>query len=520
MITFSQITHADEIISLSDYYVVSIFPKGTALSFSKDISSIGMLQVINHQIVREALVFITDSTPSLGTEANYTTHEDVAASLARLLLDSTIIAEPADLPVLKMLLEEHGFSGTIRFLPVEKLASSLFQDLKSGSIQDIAIQLHIPDPDVESEMQTVSLLNSVLRRCQISLGADLPVSDRPLDSAESDEESSREKPRKRTRKRISNRTLRRWSDALWSISPWLLIVIAALVVFFVFLLVPHGKEEKVDRNTPPINYLVLSWDKTGKYGTQSKNKNNADAPIEFRIPYGVYNILNNNSIPVEVYVVTEGQENISSSADAGGEAVELSSSQNEDTQADDAEEDTGITKITMRPNSNRQITVDTDQYVTLSEDAKELIFFYLSEVPEIQESDTTGNDYGSHAVVYAYVKGTEVRFRKSPSLEGQIIDALNNGQQVQVLGVTGEWTHVSVQDQKGYIFSQFLSSEDPSAAKNTPPSPSSTPEEAETAVATTPENTSEDTSVLETKSDADLSDTTSDSSESTDAPSA
>ena len=67
-------------------------------------------------------------------------------------------------------------------------------------------------------------------------------------------------------------------------------------------------------------------------------------------------------------------------------------------------------------------------------------------------------------MVYAYVKGTEVRFRKSPSLEGAIIDSMQNGQQVQVLGVTGEGMHVAVQNEKGYIFSQFLTSEDPQAA--------------------------------------------------------
>ena len=99
------------------------------------------------------------------------------------------------------------------------------------------------------------------------------------------------------------------------------------------------------------------------------------------------------------------------------------------------------------------------------ENANDLILFYISEVPEEKESDVTGHDNGdSSRVVYAYVKGTEVRFRKSPSLEGAIIDSMQNGQQVQVLGVTGEWTHVAVQNEKGYIFSQFLTSEDPQAA--------------------------------------------------------
>ena len=131
----------------------------------------------------------------------------------------------------------------------------------------------------------------------------------------------------------------------------------------------------------------------------------------------------------------------------------------------DTEEEDGPVKITMRPNSKRTITIDTNQYLTLSEDANDLILFYVSEVPEEKDSDVTGHDNGdSGRVVYAYVKGTEVRFRKSPSLEGAIIDSMQNGQQVQVLGITGEWTHVQVQGDKGYIFSQFLTSEDPQAA--------------------------------------------------------
>ena len=102
------------------------------------------------------------------------------------------------------------------------------------------------------------------------------------------------------------------------------------------------------------------------------------------------------------------------------------------------------------------------------------------------------------SVVYAYVKGTEVRFRKAPSLEGQIIDSLNDGQQVQVLAITGEWTHVQVGDQKGYIFSQYLVNDDPaavkkpdveqaaaSAAPDASPSPSPSPSPAAASTTTT-----------------------------------
>ena len=95
-------------------------------------------------------------------------------------------------------------------------------------------------------------------------------------------------------------------------------------------------------------------------------------------------------------------------------------------------------KKSLRPNSSRQVTVDEGQYLTLSENAENLVLFYLSPVPDEPVSDTTGQVSAMQTVVYAYVKGTEVRFRKAPSLEGQVIDSLNDGQQVQVLAVTGE----------------------------------------------------------------------------------
>ena len=192
-----------------------------------------------------------------------------------------------------------------------------------------------------------------------------------------------------------------------------------------------------------------------------------------------------------------------SGADAGAVAAELSSSAAVGP-AEAEEEEDGPIKITMRPNSKRTITIDTDQYVTLSENANDLILFYVSEVPEEKESDVTGRDGGdSSRVVYAYVKGTEVRFRKSPSLEGAIIDTMQNGQQVQVLGVTGEWTHVAVQNEKGYIFSQFLTSEDPTAAAFEAKKAEEAARQAMNAPAVTPspESSAESASV-ETASDA------------------
>ena len=98
-----------------------------------------------------------------------------------------------------------------------------------------------------------------------------------------------------------------------------------------------------------------------------------DAVIQFRIPYGVYNVLNNNSIPVELSIVNEDEPSAS--------AKTLSAS--------DSDEDEGPKNSTViiRPSMSREVILDVGQYLTISEDAKELIFFYVSEVPEELPSD-------------------------------------------------------------------------------------------------------------------------------------
>ena len=255
---------------------------------------------------------------------------------------------------------------------------------------------------------------------------------------------------------ISDDTLNHLAKSAWSASPWVFAVLAIAVFLIAVMLIPRKQDSVVDRNTAPVNYLVLSWDETGKYGSRPRARSGEENPIQFRIPYGVYSVLNNNSIPVELYLFSDSDEASAVSPHSEG----LSAAEADEA----AEAEDQNNRVILRPNSSRQITVDTDQYMTLSEDAKDLIFFYLSEVPDEPESDTTGQVRPGQSVIFAYIKGTEVRFRRAPSLEGQIIDTLNNGQQVQVLAISGEWTHVQVQDQKGYIFSQYLSTDDPNQA--------------------------------------------------------
>ena len=482
MITYKQITKASAIASLSDYYVLDVRTTGPNPAVNA-ISSVSMLQVEDDLVIQEAVVRIaSESDAGAASESGSYQAKQVADSMSRILTDQVVVAEPLSLQFLRALLERFGHQGEIRFVPIGLLVKTMFPEVSSDSIQDLARQLEIPERSNTGLLRTAYFEHALLRRCRAELGVSLPDEPEP----ETDTAVSASAPKKR---RISSKTLKRWAKNVWSVSPWVVVGVAFLLVLFVVIHLPRKENTEVDRNTPVINYLVLSWDETGKYGTRTRARSDEEPVVEFRVPYGVYDVLNNNSIPVELTIATDKKPAAkvspssspssepspesssdpspdSATADANAEVVaaELSSSAAVGP-ADVDEEEEGLVKITMRPNSKRTITIDTDQYLTLSENANDLILFYISEVPEEKESDVTGHDNGdSSRVVYAYVKGTEVRFRKSPSLEGAIIDSMQNGQQVQVLGVTGEWTHVAVQNEKGYIFSQFLTSEDPQAA--------------------------------------------------------
>ena len=478
MIRFVQIKSLDEIVSLDHYFVLRIHPDALNREEHDNLSII-MLQVEDHIVNREARSVVSAQSAQKEIDSSsgerWEKEQRLADSITDMLKDCAVLAEPESLQLLRAFLEQYDKAGEIHFVPVLKLAHTVFPDLQFQDTQECLTCLNIELPDAgDSLSDDIYAYDACFQECQFQLGR----VDEESVSAGEDESPKRDKQssgRKKHKKRISNKTLHKWADKIWSGTLWVIIGAAMLLVFLFARFAPHEKTKSVDRNVAPINYLVLSWNDTGKYGTRPRGRNGADNSIQFRIPYGVYNVLNNNSIPVEVSVITEGsEEDVQAAADAqadgSAEAAELSTKTEgkTDQSADvpDEDEENPNSSVTLRPNSSRQITIDQDQYLTLSENANELIFFYLSEVPEEKESDTTGQDSSSGRVVYAYVKGTEVRFRRAPSLEGQIIDTLNNGQQVQVLGVTGEWTHVSVQNQKGYIFSQFLTSEDPNAVSH------------------------------------------------------
>ena len=443
MIKLTQITDPDEIIALSDYYTLvleSEIPDPSQPEMPA--FDLGMLQNSDGEIVNLASVRLSEVDDGVP-------EDQVASSLARHLIGSVVVAEPPVLVFLRELLDRHEQEGEVFFVPLSKLAAVLFPELAECSLSTLKDYFALETPEAGSPLlQNTLLTDAVFRQCRQSISGEEPEA-----GLSSEEEKLAKKhtsvpsrSHSRGKKRVSDKDLNRWADRIWTISPWALLAAVALVIFLLIVLLPKDRDDVVDREKAPINYLVLSWDQIGKYGTKPRDE---EAPIEFRVPYGVYNVLNNNSIPVELTIVNEDVPAAS--------AKELSASGMEEDGEDDVPRNS---TVIIRPSMSREIIIDVGQYLTLSEDANKLILFYVSEVPEEIESDTTGQISETQAVVYAYVKGTEVRFRSAPSLEGHIIDTLNNGQQVQVLGITGEWTHVSVQDHKGYIFSEFLTPQD------------------------------------------------------------
>ena len=473
MLRFSQIRSADDIIGCSEYYALALDAEAGDGSGPR-LSSVSVLKVSDRHVLREAFLPVRrdGAADGDGDAAGYSP-EALAGSLASLIRGAAVAAEPEALTLLKTLLETAedpsgdaaAPDGEVRFLPVCRLAQAVFPEVQGENPEAMAKALSIPLRDASDPLRAAYLEADLLENCRLVLSG-RAVSGRisvtpPAPEPESgrggeagDEEAPRRRSGSRKRFTISDEALGRISRSAWRMSPWVFAALAIAVVILAVILFPHTRETTADRETAPIHYLVLSWDKTGKYGTKPAGRSGEDSPIQFRLPYGVYDVLNNNSVPVELHVISEGEaaERIQKEY---AEALELGATELEEG-ADPLD-----SRVTLRPNSRREITIDVDQYLTLSEEANDLIFFYVSAVPEEPESDTTGQVYAGNVVVYAYVKGTEVRFRRAPSLEGQIIDTLNNGQQVQVLAISGEWTHVQVQDQKGYIFSQYLDTTDP-----------------------------------------------------------
>ena len=90
---------------------------------------------------------------------------------------------------------------------------------------------------------------------------------------------------------------------------------------------------------------------------------------------------------------------------------------------------------------------------------KELAKYPDLEEVIVEETDDPNVTKVEHVV--KYVNGTEVRLRRNPSLSSFVMATFDTGQEVTVTGTSGDWTAVTVDNQKGYIYSSFLSDTNP-----------------------------------------------------------
>ena len=374
MITFRQITGADELLALNDYYTLAVQRTADADTGAETMASVSMMHILDGEIINEA-VFPID--PEAGEDSVYSEGK-VASGLSRLLIGSNVVAEPQDLSLLRGFLDRMGYEGEMAVVPAAKLAKAVFPDLEDGTPEKIAAQLGLEINEPDAALRSVRLLDALFRICRREMGGSVPEPAGGGEPAAEEPARSRHAIQREAsgKKRVSTKTLKRVSEDLWKTSPWIFIAIAAVVlILVVVLIIPKREEAVIDRNEAPVNYLVLTWNDTGKYGSKVKGSE----AVEFRIPYGVYNVLNNNSIPVEVEVIREGTDlaKLKESENEVETASELSAG-NSGEPEDEEDRKSEYVKVTIRPNSSRQVTIDEEQYLTLSEDAENLVFFYLS----------------------------------------------------------------------------------------------------------------------------------------------
>ena len=236
MITFKQITKASAIASLSDYYVLDVRTTGPNPAVNA-ISSVSMLQVEEDLVIQEAVVRIaSESDAGAASESGYYQAKQVADSMSRILTDQVVVAEPLSLQFLRALLERFGHQGEIRFVPIGLLVKTMFPEVSSDSIQDLARQLEIPERSNAGLLRTAYFEHALLRKCRAELGVSLPDEPEP----EADTAASASAPKKR---RISSKTLKRWAKNVWSVSPWVVVGVAFLLVLFVVIHLPRKEKQ-------------------------------------------------------------------------------------------------------------------------------------------------------------------------------------------------------------------------------------------------------------------------------------
>lgn len=507
MIHFTEITSLKTIRSLRDYLVLGLETTGPDPEADR-ILELGMVRVADGEVVNRAGTLVSPGMP-IPPEVTEATgisdlvvasapgYEQMADSLAGLLAGGVLITDKADLRFLRALLEGSESEGEIRYVNLRRLARSLLPDLESYSLADLASCFDVPLEDNARALETADARSQIFRACVGRIPESADASDKPRRSASGliYRLFPGSKPRPRKKKKASRREPLSTEDLislvsaigflvlavlfLPSVSSLLLLLAAVVIVplpvwrrqldrfhlngwkltaiaaaLFVLALVIHPAsvraEQKRAQGDAVPSYIILSWDKAGSYGeevvVEPEDGSSPYSYMEFHIPTGTYRVLNNGAASVKVAVYDNGTK-----LDPHAQADTLSGESNPE--------------LTILGNKSKEITVQEEQFVTLSEKSENVIFQYLEPLPEvIEDENNTVGSVEEQPKVYAYVNGTEVRLRKTASVSGFIMGTFDTGKQVQVTGVVGDWTAVIVDDQVGYIYSTYLSDTDPTKA--------------------------------------------------------
>ena len=453
-------------------------------------------------------------------------YPQMASSLAALLLDAVVVADEEALGFVRPMLEDAGYAGSFSFVDVRTLAFVLDPALGAPSIEELAAALDAKCDDAPGILREAALRYAILRSCIARIdapaeeeapAASAPEAEAPAaieEAAPAEAPKKREgakkkglfpllprkakaPPRRRRKKRglldnvwemssmdffsyaaaiacfvASLVFLPSWASLLyllagavvlplrptrrffrrWQLDGWRLLAIGAALFVLASVVKPHnpgtGKVRSVSEGPP--SFIILTWNELGEYGQDWTTVNDEGAEeryIAFHLPSGIYRVLNNNAASAKVTVCDDVPE--------------------EKTETDimDLKMEESTRTVTVLASKSKEITLDEGQHLRLSEGAENVIFQYLSEIPEVVEEEKPEEEDTSATAVTAWVTGSQVRMRKSASVSAFIMATFDTGKEVRVTGVTGDWTAVTVDNQKGYIYSRYITYEKPAGVE-------------------------------------------------------
>ena len=108
MISFLQITKPEEILKLSDYYILDMISPDEPYSSTGGNVSLSLLQISRYAVTRESSIQFSYKSISAEEAAAGSVYPSgrIASSLANLLFSSPVIAEPSSLNSLRFLFEK------------------------------------------------------------------------------------------------------------------------------------------------------------------------------------------------------------------------------------------------------------------------------------------------------------------------------------------------------------------------------------------------------------------------------